>query len=406
LGLIAAIGFLLRLTYLYVHRDRLVRVDGFVYLISSEQVADGGGFLDPFTGQPSAKHPPAWTSFLAIVRALGATSTLHLQVAASALGTAAIAAIGVVGTRITSQRGALIGAGLAALYPGFWYYERELLSESLAIPVAAGLVWTAYRYIDRRSLVWAGALGAMCAVLGLTRGEQILLAAFLVAPLILTDATRRLRMRVATLGIAAVATVAVLAPWFVYNLSRFEDPVLIATGMGSAMAQGSCPNVYSGSLLGFHDLGCAVQAQAGLDAALDETQVDREMRTFAVDHTLDHLDRLPAVLAARQGRTWGFYRPFQTAELEAGWAGSPVWVLHAGTISFWVLVIPATRGAWALRRRWEHLLPLVAPFAVVAVTVALTFGQPRYRAPADVGLMLLAAVGLDAWTRRSWRRAP
>lgn len=401
LGLIVAGGFVLRVGYLYVFRDRPVSVDGFDYLVSSEHVADGDGFVHSFTGLPSAVHPPAWTSFLALVRMLGVTTTFQLQVAAAAVGTAAVAVIGIVATRITSQRGALVGAALAAFYPGFWWYERELLSESLAILVTAALIWTTYRYVDRRSVVWAGALGGMCAVLALTRGEHVLLAALLVAPLVLLDARHGLRSRVAALGVAAVATVVVLAPWFAYNVGRFEEPVLIATGMGSAMAQGSCPEVYSGPLLGFHDLRCAIRSRAGLDPGLDESEFDREMREYAVDHTLDHLDRLPVVLAAREGRTWGFYRPFQTAELEAAWAGSPVWVLHAGTITFWVLLIPAAGGGLALRRRWQQLLPLLAPFAVVAVTVALTFGQPRYRAPADVGLILLAAVGLDAW---AWRR--
>ena len=45
------------------------------------------------------------------------------------------------------------------------------------------------------------------------------------------------------------------------------------------------------------------------------------------------------------------------------------------------------------------LWPLCSFFVVVAFTVALTIGEPRYRATAEVPLVLLAAVGLQAIVR-------
>jgi hypothetical protein len=64
----------------------------------------------------------------------------------------------------------------------------------------------------------------------------------------------------------------------------------------------------------------------------------------------------------------------------------------------------AIAGAIALRRRRMPLSPLLAVIATVAVTVAITFGSTRYRAPADVAIGLLAAVGIDAlveaWSHR------
>ena len=64
----------------------------------------------------------------------------------------------------------------------------------------------------------------------------------------------------------------------------------------------------------------------------------------------------------------------------------------------------AIAGAIALRRRRMPLSPLLAVIGTVAITVAITFGSTRYRAPADVAIALLAAVGIDAlvkaWSKR------
>ena len=56
-----------------------------------------------------------------------------------------------------------------------------------------------------------------------------------------------------------------------------------------------------------------------------------------------------------------------------------------------------------LRRRRVTLIPLLAVFAEVVVTAAFAFGDTRYRAPAEVAIVLLAAVAVDALWRR-WRQ--
>ena len=63
---------------------------------------------------------------------------------------------------------------------------------------------------------------------------------------------------------------------------------------------------------------------------------------------------------------------------------------------FWLLVIPAVGGVVVLRRRRIPVYPLLGFFAIVAVTVATTYGETRYRAAVEVPLVLLAAVGLSA----------
>jgi hypothetical protein len=53
-----------------------------------------------------------------------------------------------------------------------------------------------------------------------------------------------------------------------------------------------------------------------------------------------------------------------------------------------------------LWRRRETLVVLAAPFVLVTLTAALAYGATRFRMPAEVALVVLAAVGADALARR------
>jgi 4-amino-4-deoxy-L-arabinose transferase-like glycosyltransferase len=317
--------------------------------------------------------------------------------------------IGLAGRRIIGARTGLIAAGLAAIYPGLWQFERELLSEVALALLIALVLYLAYRYIDSPSLAGIVLLCVVCALLALTRAEQTLLFLVLVVPLALRTRTVAWKRRAAWLSSGAAAAVCLLAPWSVYNSLRFDQPVFLSTGLGGTMAAGACETVLQGDQLGHYDNtfceGKVIAAVAGLDAA----DADLRMRRFALDSTRDHLDRLPVVLAAREGRTFSLYRPFQEVELGAAFSGSDPWVGYWWTVMYWILLPFAVAGVVALRRRRIPVYPLLVEFLVVAIAAAISFGLIRYRAAAEVPLLILAAVGIDAawrwWQERRSRPA-
>src|SRR6266567_3362302 len=57
-------------------------------------------------------------------------------------------------------------------------------------------------------------------------------------------------------------------------------------------------------------------------------------------------------------------------------------------------------GVVALRRRRVPLTPLLAVLGAVALTVGFVYGTTRFRAPAEVSLVLLGSVGIDGAIRR------
>jgi hypothetical protein len=105
------------------------------------------------------------------------------------------------------------------------------------------------------------------------------------------------------------------------------------------------------------------------------------------------------VLLDREGRTAGIYRPFQEARLGARWSGTAEWVGYAWTFAYWVLLPLAVAGGVILRRRRIVLYPLLVEFAIVLISAAITFGLIRYRAAAEVPLLILSAVAIDSLAR-------
>jgi hypothetical protein len=67
---------------------------------------------------------------------------------------------------------------------------------------------------------------------------------------------------------------------------------------------------------------------------------------------------------------------------------------------YYALLALGVVGAVALRRRRVPLTPLLAVIGAVALTVGFVYGTTRFRAPAEVPLVLLGSVGIDATIRR------
>jgi O-antigen ligase len=84
--------------------------------------------------------------------------------------------------------------------------------------------------------------------------------------------------------------------------------------------------------------------------------------------------------------------------------GREPWASWTGIVQFWLLVPVAVAGAVVLHRRRVRLLPLVAMPVLVFIVATLFYGLPRFRLPAEIAFVVLAAAALDqAW---SWLRRP
>ncbi len=289
----------------------------------------------------------------------------------------------------------LIAAGIAAGYAGLWVYERAILSETLLLPEIAVFLLLVYRFRSAPSLGRCAVLGGMCGVMAMTRSEQILLFPLVVLPAVLAVSWGNWRRAISWLVVAVAVLLLVLAPWTIFNLGRFQRPVLLSNGFGPAVATANCQPAYYGPDIGYGELSCLYPYYGG-----DQSISDGKYLHNGLDYAEGHLSRVPLVVFAREGRTFGFWNPLQQTSIDAQWMGTWVGVTRLEMISYWLLLVPAAFGAVALRRRRVPLYPLMAFFITVVVAVGTGIGDPRYRAAAEVPLVLLAAAGIDNLTAR------
>jgi hypothetical protein len=242
-------------------------------------------------------------------------------------------------------------------------------------------------------------LGLACGVTALSRTELILLFPLVVIPLALfvRNVTwgRRARMAIVACVMGGLA----IAPWAVYNLSRFEETTTMTSATGAALSAASCDAVWYGKLIGYY-ANCFQGPWPS--QKLDESQRDLVPRKQAVEYTKAHIRRLPLVVAARVGRLWGLFKPGQTTAFDwtiEGRGRAPSWI---GLFCYYALLPFAAFGLVLMRRRRIPILPLIAIALIATFAAAITFGVTRYRAPAEVALVVAAAIGIDA-TWKWWR---
>jgi hypothetical protein len=207
------------------------------------------------------------------------------------------------------------------------------------------------------------------------------------------------RSRAALWGATLAAFVAVLAPWTIFNLTRFDSPVLISTNSNGLFVGANCPDTYHGELIGAWRFQCYTKRRANED----EAEYFARQRKIGIDYALDHKGRWPAVVAARLGRLADVYRFdqsvfFNTAE------GRPANPVRWGIRMYWVVALLALAGIVLLaRRRTFGLIVLLAPIVMVICVATVTYGGTRFRYAAEPSLVILAAVTLVAAAERLLR---
>ena len=354
-------------------------------------LADGHGFINPFlyvfqdhVVRATAEHPPLHSVLLAGLAELGGRSPDAQRLTGAVFGAGTIVVAGLLARRLAGERAGLIAAGVAALYPVLIVTDGALMSESLFVVLVGLSLLAAFRLAEAPSLGRGAVLGALAALAALTRGEALLLLGLLLLPVLRRPAGRR----AALVSVAAFALV--LTPWTIRNWVVFDQPVLISTNPGSAIGGANCRETYYGDQLGGWRPQC-LRPSPG-----NEAEHMAHLRREGIDYARDHAGRLPVVLAVRLARVWNLYDVFQVPE------GRSIRAHKAGVGVFFLLVPFALAGAWLLRRRRVALWIMLAPAIMVSITALTTYGNQRFRAPAEITVVVLAAVAADALWRR-WR---
>jgi 4-amino-4-deoxy-L-arabinose transferase-like glycosyltransferase len=435
---IVAVGFGIRVSYVAIGKagpceafdaagkivasspSKCLQGDELFYNSEANFIANGHGFNEPYSsffhpGQkplPAADHPPLTVLVLTPMSWLANREPIsgwihepehdHVRVhrfTMVVLGTALVGLVGLLGRRVGRAMGGrkrgdtigLVAAGIAAITPNMWVNDGLVMSETLTALAVVGALLCTFWFWSRPSLLRAAALGALCGVAALARVEFGLLTVLLAV--VISCAVHKPwadRTAFALAGLAAAALV--VAPWVGFNLARFEEPTFISTNDGITLAGANCAETYYGPGIGLWTLG---NCTGTLDLPGDQSEKSQFYRDRAFDYIAAHKARVPVVVLARVARTWSLYRPLDMVKFNQG-EDREGWVTRLGLVAYYPTMIGAIAGSAVLwrRRRRGVLWVLSAPIIVVTIGAIVTYGQTRFRAPAEPALAILAAVGI------------
>ncbi len=366
---------------------------------------------------PSALFPPAFTTYIAAVSAVGIHARLWHIVFSGLLGVSLVVMTALLGRRIGGERVGLTAGLIASAYPVFINADGAIMADSLYAAFVAATLFVAFKARERASTRTWIVLGVLVGLATLTRGEGLLLIPFLLVPLALSIKGEILKRRLMALGTACLVVVVLLLPWTIRNLVVMHHFIWVSNNSATVIAGANCDETYSGLSKGFWRVECLQRGYTPDWSAqvtnrvfnragpkYDETYQNNRSRAAAVRYARSHTSRFPAVVTARVLRTWGFYAPFRQMKIEAATETRTEEWQYVGWYVYLAMLPFAVYGAIARRRERKPIWPFLSVIAMVTFTSAVTYGNQRFRIAAEPAIIVLAAVGVTTFAAQLRRR--
>lgn len=339
-----------------------------------------------------ALRTPGYPLFLAGCRALFGDGTLGPRVVqAICAGLSVLVLVALVRRAMPTKASGgrepsllLWTAWLSALEPWSAGMSVLLLSEALFIPLMLAGLWGLGRLFGvKRVGYWAwGCAGLFAGVLQgiatLVRPSWALFAPM--AALVLLLVAPKARRGWACAGVAgmAVGASALMAPWWVRNGLVIGHFVPTAVWFGASLYDGLRPDADGASDMRFLD-DPEVRA-------LDEWGQDRELRRRAVRFMSENPLTAARLALIKLGR---YFSPWPNdANLRS------VWVVLGSALVTIPLFVLISLGCWKQRGNVLALVLLAGPLVYFAAVHAVFVSSVRYRIPAMVPTLGLAASAL------------
>lgn len=296
LGLILLTAFLLRLFWIAsIQPDPTDgRFDDTAwYRGSAHFFSQGEGYLNPYSGTPTAAWPPGYPAFLGAIFRIFGEGVWQTASANIALAILTVIVIYGIGLLLFDRRTALVAAGAVALWPGQIFFASLTLSEPL-FTFLFSLAVLLMLAVPRVSAWRGGMILAFGAVTGLavfTRGQAVLLIPLALAAWRMSGF--RWRPAVGWAMLASAVVVIMLVPWAARNQREIGSPVVVATNFG--------PNLWIGNHTGSTGRMNIPEVEPPQASRAGLTQGEYEIKT--------------SNLALRKGLRYIFTHPTREVEL-------------------------------------------------------------------------------------------
>ncbi len=373
------------------------------YSLSHRPGSGAGG-----TRGPSAYFAPGYPYFLALVdlvdgHAVRRDGAIHpARIAQAVLGTITVALIGLVALELFGPLAGLVALMIAAVYPVGIELAGTLVAENLLAPLVLAAVYAALRVRRAsrpvRAYAWIAGAGVLTGLATLTHENAVLI----LLPLIAAVWAARPRSLLAPALLMLITALTVL-PWTVRNsavMHRFI-PVSDETGItlvGTYNAASAANPGVSYKWRIFYGIP-GERSLIHQASHLTEPQLGDRLQQQAFHYISQH-PSAPLDVALHNTLRLFELEGTYAWEASASAISLPTSTARVGVVGFWVLCLLALLGVFSravrVAPKWVWGVPLLLALSVVLVNVE----TPRFRAPVDPFLILLAAAAVTGAARR------
>jgi 4-amino-4-deoxy-L-arabinose transferase-like glycosyltransferase len=380
--------------------DQITVLPGIQDQVSYDALArsllDGHGYSFPKNWYPftPANTPTAHWSFiyplyLAATYAVTGYHPLAARLLQATVGGALLCLLVYkIGCRAVNEDTGLVGAGLAAVYGYFIYYNVALMTETYFIVLVLLILYLSLELKEHPAPIkWVG-LGLALGLAGLLRQTVLLFAPFLLFYLFLELKTRSIHWGYFALPIGMILLL--VAPWTIRNYVVYREFLLLNSNAGYALFASNNPNLgtdwRNDEVVVPVPEELAGQNEVELDHALAQRGIEYILQDPArylwltLDKSLEYFKFWPSSESSRISNlnrvlSFGLYLPFMFLGLCLSFA------------------------------RWRSFAVLYLFMVIHTGIHLLSWPAPRYRLPVDAVLMVFAGLALCELARqiKNWR---
>ena len=371
--------------------------DGYVHLANT--IAAG----EPYQyGSPDLKvfRTPGYPLLIAPLSWLYGDEPPPLAIRAlnACLGTCAVAGVMGLAAQLFDFRVAMIAGGLAAIYPGAISMSVLILSEAPFCPLMLLqlVAWVkAWRSEKRAAIGWATLAGAAAGLATLMRPSWLLFTPFAISMAMLCAPQRAKQLQIAATMLAACALT--MTPWWIRNYQVTGTFVPTTLQVGASLYDGLSPSASGASEMSFADdfrrqLRMADDRAGEPASAPFEVRLDDKLKQASLEWAKEHPTAVARLAGVKFVRMWSPLPNDTTFR-------SPLFNAVT-TIGYLPLLIAAAWGAAIyVRKDWAYALCLM-PAAYFTLLHMVFVSSLRYRQPAMLVLIVLAAGAIGTWLSR------
>jgi 4-amino-4-deoxy-L-arabinose transferase-like glycosyltransferase len=353
-------------------------------------LVQGSGYVNA-GGAATAWRPPGYPMFLAAIYKIVGVDLLRVTLVQALVGALTVLLLIALAALLLDWSRALVAGVIAAIYPGFVWLPRLLLSENLSLFLLLLSLVVIVLFFKTSRILWMILFGVLCGLNTLVRGTNLFLPMAVVFGLIFIRwRSRSLNWNqlVAPLLVLVIALVLTLLPWTIRNYQVFHQWIPIATQDGLTLYGSYFPpqkngKLIWGSLPGTEDPAIVASAQTGTEAGASKYLNNLTRQRLREDPGLFFHLIPPKLLSLLVPLDWETFphSPGTTRSLN---------------VAYLLLLLPALLGFIVMVREQVHLQWLLWILPIMVMVQAILFyGSPRFRLPAELIGVLPAAVGVS-----------